>query len=39
MVKDIDPHVTGITELWANNDISDAELQLTGYVMSKYKTL
>ena len=33
MVEDIDPHITGTTELWANKDISDAELGLTGYVM------
>ena len=33
MVEDIDPHIIGITESWANTDISDAELGLTGYVM------
>ena len=33
MVKDIDPHIIGITESWANTDITDAELGLTGYVM------
>ena len=33
MVKDIDPHTIGITESWANTDITDAELGLTGYVM------
>ena len=33
MVKDINPHIIGITESWANKDISDAELGLTGYVM------
>ena len=33
MVADIDPHVKGITESWANKDIVDAELALTGYVM------
>ena len=33
MVEDIDPHIIGITELWANTDITDAELRLTGYVM------
>ena len=33
MVADIDPHVIGITESWANEDIVDAELALTGYVM------
>ena len=30
MVEDISPH---ITESWANEDISDAELGLAGYVM------
>ena len=33
MVADIDPHVIGITESWANKDIVDAELALTGYAM------
>ena len=33
MVADIDPHVIGITESWANKDIVDAELALIGYVM------
>ena len=33
MGEDIDPHMIGITESWANTDISDAELGLTGYVM------
>ena len=33
MVADIDPHVIGLTESWANKDIVDAELALTGYVM------
>ena len=33
MVDDIKPHIIGITESWANNDITDAELGLTGYVM------
>ena len=32
MVADIDPHVIGITESWANKDV-DAELAPTGYVM------
>ena len=31
MVEDIDPHIIGITESWANTDIT--ELGLTGYVM------
>ena len=33
MVEDIDPHVIGIAEPWANTDITDAELGLSGYVM------
>ena len=33
MVEDTDPHIFGITESWANIDITDAELGLTGYVM------
>ena len=33
MVEDIDPQITGITESWANTNITDAELGLTGYVM------
>ena len=33
MVEDIDSHIIGITDSWANKDISDAELGLTGYVM------
>ena len=33
MVADIDPHVICITESRANEDIVDAELALTGYVM------
>ena len=33
MVQDSNPHIIGITESWANEDISDAELGLTGYVM------
>ena len=33
MVEDIDPHIIGITKSWANTDITDAELGLTGYVM------
>ena len=33
MVEDINPHIIGITESWANNDISDPELRLTGNVM------
>ena len=33
MVEDIDSHIIGITESWANTDITDAELGLAGYVM------
>ena len=33
MVDDIEPHIIGRTESWANNDIPDAELGLEGYVM------
>ena len=33
MVEDIDPHIIGITESWANTDISDAELGLSGFTM------
>ena len=33
MVDDIKHHIIGITETWANNDITDAELGLEGYAM------
>ena len=33
MVDDIKPHIIGKTESWANNDITNAELGLEGYVM------
>ena len=33
MVEDINPQIIGMTESWANKDISDAELRLRGYVM------
>ena len=33
MVDDIKPHIIGITESWAKNDITDAELGLEGYAM------
>ena len=33
MVADIDPHVIGITESWANKDIVYAELAQKGYAM------
>ena len=29
-VENDNPHITGITELWANKDISDVEIGLTG---------
>ena len=35
MVEDIDLHIIGITESWANINITDAELGLTRYVMSR----
>ena len=33
MVDYITSHIIGITESWANNDITDAELGLEGYAM------
>ena len=33
MVEDINLHIIGITESWANKDISDAELGLTEHVI------
>ena len=33
MVDDIKPHIIGITESWAHNDTTNAELGLEGYVM------
>ena len=33
MVDNIKPHIIGITESWANKDITNAELGLEGYVM------
>ena len=33
MVDHLKPHIIGITESRANNDITDAELGLEGYVM------
>ena len=33
MVDEMKPHIIGITESWANNDITDAELGLEGCVM------
>ena len=33
MEEDIKLHIIGTTKSWANKDISDAELGLTGYVM------
>ena len=35
MVYEIKPHIIGITESWENNDITDSELGLEGYVMSR----
>ena len=32
MIDDIDLHIIGINESWANKDISDDILGLTGYV-------
>ena len=32
-IDDIKPHIIGITESWANNDIADAEMGLEGYVI------
>ena len=38
MVDDIKPRIIGITESWANNDITDAELGLEGYALfRKYR--
>ena len=33
MVDEVKPHIIGVTESWANNDITYAELGLEGYVM------
>ena len=33
MVDDIKPYIIRITESWAHNDITDADLGLEGYVM------
>ena len=33
MVNEIKPHIIRITESWANNDVTDAEFGLEGYVM------
>ena len=33
MVDEIKPHIIGIIESWANNDITYAELGMEGYVM------
>ena len=35
MVDDIKPHIIGVTESRANNDMTYAELGLEGYAMSK----
>ena len=39
MVDDIKPHIISITESWANNDITNAELGLEGYVMFRKDTI
>ena len=33
MVQYFYPHLVDITKVWANKDISDAELERTGYVL------
>ena len=33
MVDDMKPQIIGITESWANNDITDVDLRLEDYVM------
>ena len=33
MAHDSDPGIKGITESWANKDITDAEFGLEGYLM------
>ena len=33
MLHDIQPHIIGITESWANNDITYAAFGLEGYAM------
>ena len=33
MIEVINPQIIGISESWANKDILDAELGLTGYIM------
>ena len=33
MVLDSDPHIIGMTEYWANKDITDAELGIECVVM------
>ena len=39
MLDDIKPHIIGITESWANNDIRDAEFGMAGYVMFRKDTM
>ena len=39
MIEDIDTRLIGITESWANMDITNAELGLTGYVMFRIDRL
>ena len=39
MVDDIEPHKMDITESWSNNDVADAEMEPSDYVMfGKYRT-
>ena len=33
MVEDINPHIIGVTESWANIDITGADLGLIGYLI------
>ena len=33
MIDNMKPHIIGITESWTNNDITDAEFGVAGYVM------
>ena len=33
MIEDTEPHIIGIAKSWANKDLSDVELGMTGYVV------
>ena len=35
IVEEIDPYIIGIIESWVTTDISDTELGMPGYVMSR----